>query len=71
MTETKNLLNEYFTITRESWPEGLGELYTDLMDRQDDTGFISLGLAIRYLESLMLAQQTLPFGTFYPFKGTV
>ena len=43
---------------------------TELNSNRDDIALISLGLSFKYLESLLLASQTLPFSEFHSYKGT-
>jgi DNA mismatch repair ATPase MutS len=70
VTETKNMLNDYFSAEHDKWPQGLEILLEELSQSQDDIAIVSMGFAIKYLESLMLSNSTLPFGQFYPFKGS-
>ena len=50
------------------YPDGLDEMIPHLLvDNQ--ISLIAIGLSIRYLEEMMLADSTIPFSCFKPYHG--
>jgi len=67
--DTEQMITKYFTNDLTKWPEGLNDLVVGLRKNCDEIAMVSFGLTVRYLESLLLAEQIVPFGQFHPFEG--
>ncbi|CDW88573.1 domain iii family protein [Stylonychia lemnae] len=67
--DTEVMITRYFTTDLQNWAEGLNDLVQTLRKKCDESAMISFGLTIKYLESLMLAEQVIPFGQFYQYEG--
>jgi len=60
--EAREILHKYYGF--ENWPTNLEQITSE-----SEATLLSLATAARYLESLMLGEQTFPFAKFSPFSG--
>lgn len=50
------------------YPDGLEAMFSEFMEDQQ-VSLVAVGLTMKYMEDMMLAEQTIPFASFRPYHG--